>query len=483
MAALIRKRFRLSSLPPLLLFLTLVLLDSAILVHASKRSWASLPLSYFNNDLNEHHSDSFILPRTQMTLGTPLQMLKLAVNFEESLFTAWSSDCAFCPVAGGTPFFPERSSTLKSKEDPWGDDPMIARGTWYEDVAGFGQLRARDVEFVLMEQLSIFYQGVRPYNGQLGLWTSSTAPRRTLLGHLWEQGVLLNPVVGLRLNPAGAKMTIGALNPEDYVGTINWVEVRGARARATPEGDGGTDEGWREDAFAIDGLKGYNGSFIPFDADEISATLSSFFRDLVVPNEVYSQYFSNPDYLGPTLSTDVWRETIVIDCPDIENSAPPPAPFTVTINGIDYPLVEADNWISATFTGNKCGIRISNYTTAMSDAKRTKPVADVELGLPLMRSVYIAYRFPTSDSPDCLPHIGFAFPSGMNHTTEQINQEPRSLPPLHDQCLSLTPPSGKPPSNISESESGRTSGAYRVYGDASGVRQVPLVAANELRRT
>ncbi|KAF8647978.1 hypothetical protein AX16_006426 [Volvariella volvacea WC 439] len=335
-----------------------------------------------------------------------------------------------------------------------------------------------------MEELSIFYPGVRLLNGQLGLWSNSTFPRKTLLSQLWDQGALLNPVIGIRLDLVRPRITIGALDPEDYVGEINWVEVRGARARARPgqaEGDESASEGWREDAFVIDGLKGYNGSFIPFDTQEISATLSSFFRNVVVPPEVYGQYYSNPDYISPDLTVENGDRII---CPNATtNDQLPPAPFTVTINGVDYPLVEAGNWIRKTWKLDRCGIGLVNYTTAMNTGStRTRPVTDVELGLPFMRSVYIAYRFPTSDSPDCLPHIGFAFPSNMNHTAEQINQQPRTLPPLRDRCLSLSPPIGEPLSNISQSQTGRASGAYRVYGDASRGRQVQLVGANELRR-
>ncbi len=99
-------------------------------------------------------------------------------------------------------------------------------------------------------------------NGHLGLLVNSTAPRsQRLLTKLWDDGSLLNPVFGLRLDPIKPRLTIGVLDPEDYSGEINWVEME------TPTAD-------FTNAIKIDGVKGSNGSFLPFGGDLI-ATLNT----------------------------------------------------------------------------------------------------------------------------------------------------------------------------------------------------------------
>ncbi|KAF8636266.1 hypothetical protein AX16_011036 [Volvariella volvacea WC 439] len=440
------------------------------------RSWASLQVGVPEN-LTDLDRDPYVYANAKVILGTPPQAIDLAIHFEESLFTIWSSNCAFCPY--GFPFFPSRSSTLQSENQPWELNSPTAHGTWYNDTIGFGELRAVDVQFVLMQELSVNYPGQRPFNGQLGIWTNSST-RKSVFNQLWDQGLLLNPVVGLRLDPTRSRMTVGALDPDDYIGSINWIEVRGAPADHIPPGAGAEGRaGWRDDGFVIDGIKGYSGSFIPFETEEITATLSTFFRNILVPPDVYSQYFSNPDHHGPNLSPTIFDGNPAFNCSGGEDIV---VPFTITINGIDYPLVEQNNWIRPYTSLDICRVGLANYTTVINGegSGRVRPVGDVELGLPFMRSVYVAYRFPTSDSPDCPAHIGFAFPSGIDRTEEQINQTPRSLPPLHDQCLSLISPTEGPVSNPPESQFERGSGAYTVFGDTSGERQVRLVGANEL---
>ncbi|KAF8656482.1 hypothetical protein AX16_002501 [Volvariella volvacea WC 439] len=452
-------------LPLILSYLLVVLWHSVVYAREPNGNWVSLPVIVARKArhleiLNNYGHDRDLWSYVQVTLGTPPQPVNLVVDFESSLLSAWSSECAFCPYFW--PFFPERSSTLRSENKPWELNSATAHGSWCSDVGGFGELQVEDVQFVLMDDISMYHQGLNPLNGILGLWSNSTSDRKTLISHLWDSGALLNPVVGIRLDHDQPRMTIGALDPADYVGTINWIEVQGQ-----------TNE------FAIDGLKGYDGSFIPFDADEIIATLSTLLRDIVVPPEVYDQYFSNTNYHGPNL---VINGTTITDCL-LGNTLEtlPPASFVATINGVDYPIAEQNfNWIYPS-DGDGCNIRMSTYTN-LTNSEDTSGVRPVRLGLPFMSSVYIAYRFPTSDSPNCPAYIGFAFPSGTNHTAGEINQKPRLLPPLHDQCLSFILPEREPFSEIngSEPQFERGSGAYRVYGDSSGERQVRLVGVDEL---
>jgi hypothetical protein len=81
-----------------------------------------------------------------------------------------------------------------------------------------------------------------------------------------------------------------------------------------------------------------------------------------------------------------------------------------------------------------CNTALLNQTS-----DRDPPVV---LGLSFLRSVYVAYRFPT---PDCQrAFFGFAYPKGANRTREQKTQKPKTTPALYSQCLQLTTPSSTP---------------------------------------
>lgn len=96
----------------------------------------------------------------------------------------------------------------------------------------------------------------RLLNGHLGLFVNKTAANTGIFKRLWDQGSLLNPVMGMRWDPMKPRLTIGALDPEDYIGEINWVPLED-RYTAT----GGI---YQTNEFHIDGVKGFNGSLLPF---------------------------------------------------------------------------------------------------------------------------------------------------------------------------------------------------------------------------
>jgi hypothetical protein len=107
----------------------------------------------------------------------------------------------------------------------------------------------------------------RLQNGNLGVFvdnSNSTMQSQSYFTHLWENGKLLNPVIGMRFNPENPKLTIGALDPADYEGEINWVQME------TP------NESWNLlNVFKIDGFKGYNGSFFPYGSSDTMAGINS----------------------------------------------------------------------------------------------------------------------------------------------------------------------------------------------------------------
>ena len=101
-------------------------------------------------------------------------------------------------------------------------------------------------------------------NGNFGLWVdpSGTIPEESLFTKYWQQGALLNPVIGLRIDPLKPRLTVGALDPEDYEGEINWVELETTSPKSLH-------------TIKVDGIKGYNGSFIPFGVSGLTASLNS----------------------------------------------------------------------------------------------------------------------------------------------------------------------------------------------------------------
>jgi hypothetical protein len=104
------------------------------------------------------------------------------------------------------------------------------------------------------------------YNGRLGLFLdplNATAASQHFLSQMYQSGQLLNPVVGMRFDPMNPKITIGALDPNDYQGQINWVPLTIPNSTWT-----------YRNTFKIDGLKGYNGSFLP-ESENLLAVLDS----------------------------------------------------------------------------------------------------------------------------------------------------------------------------------------------------------------
>ena len=105
------------------------------------------------------------------------------------------------------------------------------------------------------------------WNGHLGLFLdprNTTAIAQHLLTQLHQSSSLLNPVIGMRFDPANPKLTVGALDPNDYEGTINWVQLN---ENPDPNGD-------YFNTFSFDGVKGYDGQFVQFN-ESLTAALDS----------------------------------------------------------------------------------------------------------------------------------------------------------------------------------------------------------------
>ena len=114
----------------------------------------------------------------------------------------------------------------------------------------------------VLTTISTNYSGLHVLNGGIGLITDTfrkTAFNR-LIPSLISSGQLTNPVIGLNLFPNNSKLTIGWLDPSDYVGVINWVPLEKNR-----------EDWYKYNLFKIDGFSGRNGSLIPFGDNLLAA--------------------------------------------------------------------------------------------------------------------------------------------------------------------------------------------------------------------
>jgi hypothetical protein len=92
--------------------------------------------------------------------------------------------------------------------------------------------------------------------------------------------------------------------------------------------------------------------------------------------------------------------------------------------------------------------------------------------LAFLRSVYIAYRFPTDDCPG---YYGFAFSSGSNRTQSQTSQAPKAIPTGNTQYLSFAAATSAPVANFMLAQEAPTSkNMYGVYG-RQGANPMPLM--------
>ncbi|KAG6370753.1 hypothetical protein JVT61DRAFT_10955 [Boletus reticuloceps] len=209
---------------------------------------------------------------------------------------------------------------------------------------------------------------------------NATAASTHFLSRLYASNQLLNPVIGLRLDPDNPKITIGALDENDYQGNLNWVPI------FTPNAS------WQfRNIITLDGLKGYNGSFLP-NSSATYATVDSVFVGVDVPD--VTTYLTNTGYAGPINYVVEDNGIVAYVCNSSEYT--PYVALTATINGVDYPIDSTGNLLrtlSPFTTWGTCSVGLSDWDS-------TEP--NINLGLPFLRSVYLAYRFPTDSCPGLL---------------------------------------------------------------------------------
>lgn len=237
----------------------------------------------------------------------------------------------------------------------------------------------------------------RLLNGNLGLFINNenaTTRSHSYFTQLWESGKLINPVIGMRFNPLNPKLTVGALDPADYEGEINWVPLE------TPE-----ESSSFLNIFKMDGFKGYNGSFFPYGSSDTRATLDSskyrhylytelpsnivhttiVFNNIAVPDT--TPYLSNVGFMGPLQGPishfPSGRLDYVVEC---NGTALPYISLTAVINGVDYQIDSKDNLLhpgALLDADGLCPVGFQNNTIEGSD----QPA--IALGLAFLRSVYV----------------------------------------------------------------------------------------------
>ncbi|KIJ59437.1 hypothetical protein HYDPIDRAFT_184012 [Hydnomerulius pinastri MD-312] len=438
------------------------LISTSIEVEATTGSWATLPMNvqpYLSEDI-------FNYATVPILFGTPPQQVNLTVDLSADLLAAYAYDCVLC--AGTTFFDPELSSTYKALGTPWGNSLPTFNGIEVNDTIDFaGILEVQNRNFVLIKDGSDPDISARIYNGHLGLFLSplsSTSVSKHILSQLHASSSLLNPVIGMRFDSGNPKITIGALDPNDYEGEINWVEMD---TQLDPHGD-------YLNTFKLDGLKGYDGSFVALGGNNLTAALDSLFMSISIPNT--TPYFTNPAHTGPTpqIALDPIFGLIEYEC-DTSPTKPYVA-LSASINGVDYQIDSADNLLRPQF-----GFSITGYCPVGIRNRTDTTTPDVVFGQPFLRSVYIAYRFPTDDCPG---YYGFAFPTGSNRTESQVSQTPTSTPANSAQCLSLTTPTSTPTpfANVVLAQDARASKErFGVYG-RPGAGEVTLLGVDEIQK-
>lgn len=416
---------------------------------AESQTWVNLPMN-----VPQILSDLvFDGPTVPTLFGTPPQVINSTLDLNTDKLAVYSSDCVLC--AGNTSFDVSMSSTAKPLNHSWPYSTRAYSGKEYSDTLGFGGLLQTDIPFGLIETGGDPTLAYILYNGRLGLFPDPlnvTAASQHFLLQMYRSGQLLNPVVGMRFDPTNPKITIGALDPNDYQGHINWVPL------TTPNST------WTfQNTFMIDGLKGYNGSFLP-ESENLLAVLDSLWTGISMPN--VDTYVKNQGFAGNVRYSLNYKTGVASYV--CNSTVQPYVALTATINGVDYPMDSLNNLLRPL---------ASNIAPAgccpIAPMNRSATVPNLNFGLPFLRSIYLAYRFPTDGCPG---FYGFAFPSGhVNRTAAQISQTPTSTPTNSAQCLALTSPTTTPsPSFKTAQQMLFSAEKYSVYGSTQN-NSVPLL--------
>ncbi|KAG8684001.1 hypothetical protein FRC08_013956 [Ceratobasidium sp. 394] len=368
---------------------------------------------------------------------------------------ALTPDCLFCPSDGM--YDPTYSSSAKfsTSRVSYGDLSMAGtRGN--ETITLGGVLQDVDSPLVFINQMSTKFFP-RFSGGHLGMFVPQNQTRRaqSVFARLDDQGQLLNPVWGLRLGGDKPQLTIGALDPDDYEGEINWVPALNDQP-----------------IIHVDALKGYQGNVVPANYP-INATLDTLSKNIYLPE--LDVFMMNESLIGPQETINIYppdNMTFGVQC---NGTKFPTVDFSVEINGVDYPVNQKDLIRENSFRAapGMCNVGIMESSSN-----------DYLLGVTFIRSVYLAYRFPTASCP--VAYWGFATPKGVSLPTTK-NQKPKATPTDASTCLSFVIPTSTPTPTIQAGSGvlpGSNGAKYAVYGqpdqpqvELRGVADLPPLKA------
>ncbi|KAF8593444.1 acid protease [Ceratobasidium sp. AG-I] len=373
---------------------------------------------------------------TDVLLGTPPQNTSMMVDIGGWTLYALTPECAFCPPDGMYDPGYSSSASLNPSLQTYGGLALGGpRGN--ETVMLGGVLQDVSAPMAFIEEMGPDFHP-RFNGGHLGLFVpqfNQTLRSQNILLRLDEQGQLLNPVWGLRLAGGNGSLTIGALDPNEYEGEINWVPV--------------LDD---QPAIRVDAFKGYHGNILPLEYP-INATLDPWSKNIYLLD--LDMYMKNESYLGPFDKVNIYPPNNMSFGVQCTEGQLPIVPFSVGINGVDYPVNQIDL------------VRANDRNTAEGYCNVGVMKSSLDrhtLGVTFLRSVYLAYRFPTGSCPG---YWGFATPKGGATPT----QKPRIIPSDAAQCLSFVAPTSAPSPSIVAGirvENGAVVDAstkkFRVYG-------------------
>ncbi|KAH0825776.1 aspartic peptidase domain-containing protein [Lanmaoa asiatica] len=272
----------------------------------------------------------FNSPLVPILYGTPPQLIDTTLDLNTAKLAVYSSGCVLC--GGNTSFDPTLSTTFQALNYSWPYNTVDYFGNMSSDTMSFGGiLSLPQTEFGLIETGGSNEYNYLIYNGRLGIFpdpVNATAASEHFLSQLYTSNQLLNPVIGMKLDPSNPKITIGALDDSDYQGNLNWVPI------ITP------NDSWSiKNIFTMDGLKGYNSSFLP-NSSATYATVDSVFIGVSMPQ--LQPYLGQTGYAGP-INYTIEPVTGIVAYVCNSSEYTPFVALTATINGVDYPMDSTGN--------------------------------------------------------------------------------------------------------------------------------------------
>ncbi|KIJ24487.1 hypothetical protein M422DRAFT_785861 [Sphaerobolus stellatus SS14] len=430
--------------------------------------------------------------------GTPPASLSLSLDASSPSFIVKSESCILC--GGSDDFFDSSLSTsfVSLNETRVTESTIVSL---CQDKLSFGGIVGPSSRASAIESID-WLQG--QFDGSATTTTINTVPgpqtkagfyvdivNATLrashpLTQLHDQGLLQNPVVGFSLKTAGneSHITIGALDQEDYVGELNWVEAE------VPQPDWELPTVISIDAIGLSEIK---------ETQKIPFYLNTIIANIMLPFISYNystfETVTSSSIFEDTFSEVQWSCDSMFDFIRHGLTAPTNPTFPLT-NNTDQGLLDPEHQLPIVINGITYKVDIEKNLATSNDTLPDQPNVTLSctlgllfnnsttsfvqgsLGLPFFRSAYVAYRFPTTDCPKAF--YGFAFQKDSNVPASLIAQKPRSTPTSSAQCLQFSSPTETPTLNIPiPQESIGYNGNFKVFRKEDA-QEVPLINAEEL---